>query len=219
MAANCVIDISHNNVPPGIGHLDLTKAVADGVTAVFIKASQGAQWNDPLFHEHVPKAVEASLLIGAYHFGTGVDAAAQVAHFQQVIASAGVPVVPALDLEYNPAPGATQMTVELAEQFIQAWIDQTGKPPVLYAGGDLRTALKGVANPTLAQCPLWLADYRSEPHLLTGWDAWTFWQYTADNHIPGIGGIGKVDRSYFNGEATDCAAWWAENLWTPTVLP
>ena len=48
--------------------------------------------------------------------------------------------------------------------------------------------------------PMWVADYGSgSPAMPTGWDLYTFWQYTSSASVAGMDP--GVDQSVFNGDA------------------
>lgn len=59
------IDISHHNK---ITDCDWQYFKDANVKFVFIKASEGASYKDPLRYKHFNKAYDYSLYIGAYHF-------------------------------------------------------------------------------------------------------------------------------------------------------
>jgi lysozyme len=65
---NVVVDISHHN-----GVVDLQKAKANGLVGVIQKATQGESFVDPTFETNRTAAINAGLLFGAYHFGTGAS--------------------------------------------------------------------------------------------------------------------------------------------------
>ena len=65
--SNSIIDLSHHNG----GRLNFAKAKADGIVGVIQKATQGEAYVDPTFSRNKAAVLEAELLFGAYHFGTG----------------------------------------------------------------------------------------------------------------------------------------------------
>lgn len=161
-----------------------------------MKATQGIAWIDPMFHRNMTNAITAGLLVGAYHFGTGDDAALQASHFMSVASSVPLKV---LDFEDNPSGNA--MSAQQANEFMQHIT--SGKFPMLYA--DLSHVIHLAQFQLLTkENPLWIAQYRDEdsPQIPPNtWDKWTLWQYTDSGSVPGVNG--KVDRSYFNGELED----------------
>jgi lysozyme len=78
---NVVMDLSHQNRDP-----DLATAKHDGgILGVIHKATQGVTYIDPTYVDHRHSAVEADLLWGAYHFGTGSDGILQAEHFLEIV--------------------------------------------------------------------------------------------------------------------------------------
>ncbi len=67
--SNTIIDLSHHN-----GDVDLGRAKAAGILGVIQKATQGTGYKDPTFDANREQAIQAGLLFGAYHFGTGDEA-------------------------------------------------------------------------------------------------------------------------------------------------
>src|SRR5260370_5799614 len=74
--SNTITDLSHHN-----GDVDLGRAKAAGILGVIQKATQGTGYKDPTFDANREQAIQAGLLFGAYHFGTGDDGVAQAEHF------------------------------------------------------------------------------------------------------------------------------------------
>ena len=77
---NAVIDLSHHN-----GNPDFKKIAADGIVGVIHKATQGTKNVDPTYAARRKPALDAGLLWGAYHFGTGSDGLMQAEHFLDVV--------------------------------------------------------------------------------------------------------------------------------------
>jgi lysozyme len=187
-----IVDISHNN-----GSQDFGKLIVDGIQVAIIKATEGLHFDDPLYTVNYKAATAAGMpCLASYHFGNGNDGAAQATHFLNVVE---YPSVLVLDFEANPS----QMTVDQAEDFVLAVKARTGIAPVLYADHGHLELLEPSA--IMAQCPVWLADYRTTPHMSIVWSVWTMWQYTDRSVLEGK----KFDRSRFNNdEYGDLAAWW-----------
>lgn len=200
-----VIDVSHFNGAPV-----WTRVHAAGILGVIHKATQGTTWVDPTFVAARITAPAAGLLWGAYHFGTGnADGDAQARFFLDKV-KPDASTLCAIDFEPNLS--GSQMSLDQ----LCAWIDTvrkaTGRAPVVYGGLSLLFPDIGRGGfPTLAACPLWVAQYTSaaEPSAIPTqvWTTWTLWQYTDGGRVDGIDG--KVDRSRFNGTAEDLTRWWS----------
>src|SRR5215212_1051923 len=186
---NAVIDISHYNRDP-----DFTAARQGGIVGVIHKATQGADGVDPTYAANHAQAQAAGLMWGAYHFATGDDPQAQAQHFLAVT-GADPGTLLALDLEHNPT--GSSMSLDQARTFVTAVQQATGRYPGLYGGSYLKELLGGNADPILAQCWFWLAEYGPVPHLPEGWPTWTLWQYTDGAFGPEpheVAGVGRCDR-------------------------
>jgi lysozyme len=200
----CVIDISHHNGKS----LDFRLARADGIRGVIHKASQGIGARDPMYGSNRKEALEAGLMWGAYHFGTGSDAVRQADEFLAAVGDRDN-VLMALDLEPNPA--GSSMDLDGARTFVTRIHAQTGRWPGLYSGVALKQLLGRRKDPVLANCWLWLAQYGSKAVVPPNWPTWTLWQYT-DGAIGGdpksVRGIGPCDRSRFNGSDGNLRKLW-----------
>lgn len=88
-----------------------------------------------------------------------------------------------------------------ASAFVTHVQQAIGNWPGLYGGRYLKELLGASADPVLANCWLWLAQYGPTPVLPPAWTDWTMWQYTdgavgPDPHA--IPGFGQCDRDKFN---------------------
>lgn len=196
---NNVIDLSHHN-----RILDLDAVKRDGIAAIIHKASQGVTMVDPKYKDREKRCRDKEIMWGAYHFGTGnTDAIDQAEHFLEV---AGNTKLLVLDLE--PNPHGQSMSLTQAENFISTIYKHTSRWPGVYVGyyhiQDLMAKSNRKSSPILANCWLWIPQYRKTLMLPTPkiWATWTMWQYTdgADGEAPhSVNGIGHCDRNKFNG--------------------
>jgi lysozyme len=204
---NAVIYLSHYNRDP-----DLAAAKQDGIVGLIHKATQGADETDPTYAQSRAQARAAGLMWGAYHFATGDDPQAQASHFLSV-AAADPGTLLALDFEHNPV--GSSMSLDQARVFVTAVAQATGRYPGLYGGSYLRELLGGSADPVLAQCWFWLAEYGPEPHVPAGWPTWTLWQYTDGAYGPQpyeVAGVGRCDRDMFNCDEAQLQALWGARV-------
>lgn len=206
---NTVVDLSHHNA-----NVDFAAAKADGVLGVIYKATQGSGYTDPTYDERRGLAVAQDLHWGAYHFGTAQDVPTQVAHFLDKAAPDASTLL-VLDWEENTIASQGTMSLDQAKQFVQGVKDKVGRYPVLYGGSLIKQSVAAGGDPVLRQCPLWLAQYSSDPSLPAGWATYALWQYTDGQHGPephSVNGIGPCDRDVFKGTAAELAAFWKSAL-------
>ena len=172
------IDVYH-----GDGIVDWHKVKAAGYTWCYIKASQGKAYVDPMFDSNWKSAKEAGLKRGAYHYYVAADGPEQAKKFLSVIGNDHGELPPALDWEHHDD---TSLHAEVAGG--QAWLlaveASIGVRPIIYSGyyyiGDLD-------NPAwMSAYGLWLADYRSSPHIPAPFNSYVYWQYSESETVPGV---------------------------------
>lgn len=198
--SDVVVDISHYQTVSQ----NFSITAAGGIAAVILKATQGTGFIDPTFLPRVAEARAAGLLVGAYHFLDGSNPAQQVANFLTIAKSEGGVDWLAVDWEPYPSSQASVIGAAQAVASIQA---ATGSWPILYT---IRYMLSA-PNTTLSRCPLWLAEYGSNPVCPLGWTEWNLWQHTdgqIGSGVVPVPGIGPCDRSRFAGTIVQLGQWW-----------
>lgn len=203
---DAVIDISHFQGTP-----DFAKVRAAGIAGVVHKATQGLSGVDSTFAAAKSNALAAGLLFGAYHFGTGSGSGADQAAWFLSIVKPDASTLCVIDFEPNPSTSGTTMTLPQLLDWITTVQASTGRWPVVYGGKSLLFGAVGSQpNATLAQCPLWVAQYTSaaQPSGIPSqiWPDWTLWQYTENGTVDGI--TTPVDRDRFNGTEDELRKWW-----------
>jgi GH25 family lysozyme M1 (1,4-beta-N-acetylmuramidase) len=201
---NVVVDLSHHNIDPDLALARDTDCIA----GVIHKATQGLTYADPTFGKRRAKALDADLLWGAYHFGTGSDGVQQAEYFLRTVQPTDETLL-TLDFEANPQ--GPSMTLEEARAFVTHVHDATGRWPGLYSGHYLKQLLGTASDPVLANCWLWLSQYGPTAVVPPNWPTWTMWQYTDGGAGPephSVAGIGRCDRDKFNGSAASLRRLW-----------
>lgn len=203
---NAVIDISHHNGT----RLDFADAKTDGLIAVIHKATQGQSGRDPHYARNRAAAIDAGLLWGAYHFGTGSDGVKQAENFLSVV---GEEEGTLLILDFEPNPAGPSMSLIEARAFTTHVEAVKGRWPGLYSGHYIKQLLGSRTDPVLAKSWFWLAQYGPTPVVPANWPRWTLWQYTDGANGPephSVDGIGRCDRDKFNGSADQLRRFWTE---------
>ena len=192
-----IIDLSHWQAP-----VDFGAVRTGGIVAVILKATQGSGWIDNTFVARSMAALNAGLLVGAYHFADATNPSDQANLFLSV---AGMLPVLAIDIEPNGLGDTVSVTqaAEIAARVAMA----KGRAPLVYIGRYGPSGIGvGLPNSVLSNCPLWLPEYGDTPVSPLDWNAPLLWQYTDSGAVAGIGS--PCDRSRFAGTPTELKAWW-----------
>ncbi|MEJ3717129.1 GH25 family lysozyme [Paenibacillus polymyxa] len=209
------IDVSHHQ-----GIIDFKKVAADGISFVFIKATQGKSFRSKTFLKFVKDANAAGLMIGAYHYvddsATTPEMARQEAvNFVSAIKDAGgvstFDLPPVMDYESNKSNLSKTEITAVAKAFLQEVERLTGVRPIVYTYPSFIGNFSGLSG-----YPLWIARYHATkaPSDASGWSRWDFWQYsdgqyggTLPNGKMRVNGVaGPVDLNEYNGSADELRA-------------
>lgn len=191
------IDVSHWQ-----GEINWNAVAADGVAFAFIKATERDNFVDSRFSENWAGARAAGVLRGAYHFfRPAVDAQAQAEHFAQTVGTLeDDDLPPVLDLETRDGVSNDRI-IKAARAWLRSVESAMSRKPIIYTGPFFWNShlLTGGQPPAWSRNhSLWVANYEvSQPILPTGFDTWTFWQFTDKGRVGGIDG--NVDINWFNG--------------------
>lgn len=214
------IDVSHHN-----GNIDFKLVAADGISFVFIKATQGKSFRSTKFLQFVRDAKAAGLLIGAYHYvddsaGSVEAAKAEAQNFYKAIQDAGgigtFDLPPVMDYESNKNGHSKATITAVAKTFLEEIHKLTGVKPLVYTYPAFIGNFKG-----LSSYPLWIARYSTQtPADASGWTRWDFWQYSdgaAGGYLPRgnrkVDGIsGSVDLNEFDGTIADLKARYSKTV-------
>jgi len=211
---DAVIDLSaHNPV------YDFRLVRASGILGVIHKASEGDFYADPLCAERRSQAEAAGLLWGTYHFGKGDSSGAQQAAFFLDSTRPTQRTLLALDLELNEGDPSNSMTLDQAEEFVQAVASATDRLPLVYLHPNwANRSLRISADSIIARCGLWVVDYRASPEIPLAWatKGWQLWQYASGDYAGRrtrgrnriIQGVGPCDRNLFSGDTTALYRFW-----------
>jgi len=209
-------DLSHWDPLAGSNTaVDFAMARAYGITKIGLKATQGDGDADPTFQARRAAAIATGVGVCAYAFlDATTPARAQAAWLLQTTGALdGIEL--AIDVESNAGGADGSVTIPLAADAAQAIADRVGFLPIYYGtrfGPDGQGS--GLPNATLAQCPLWLAEWGDLPICPAGWARWTIWQSTdgqsGRDAVP-VPGLGMVDRSYIAaGSLAEIDSWWGK---------
>jgi lysozyme len=197
------------------GLVDWNKVKAAGVSFAILKATEGVDFVDKMFAQHVAGARAAGMPFGAYHYlhvrkGRPQDADKQAEQFCDIYLKSGCTLLPALDCEETGNKGCTFDEWLIAIRMWVAHVEKRlGIKPVIYTYPGFWSGLGPAAwkADDLAECKLWIAHYTPAPHpsVPKPWTGWFMWQYAADAGVIGRvdGVVGNVDRSKCLGSLED----------------
>ncbi|MDM5278784.1 glycoside hydrolase family 25 protein [Paenibacillus silvae] len=214
------IDVSHHN-----GNIDFKKVAADGISFVFVKATQGKSFRSAKFLQFVKDAKAAGLLVGAYHYvddsaGSVEAAKAEAQNFYRAIQDAGgigvFDLPPVMDYESNKNGYSKPTITAVAKTFLEEIQRLTGVKPLVYTYPAFIGNFSGLSG-----YPLWIARYSNQtPADASGWTRWDFWQYSdgaAGGFLPRgnrkVDGIsGAVDLNEFDGTLAQLRAKYSKTV-------
>jgi lysozyme len=182
------IDLSHHNGEVNWGKLS--------TGFVYLKATEGEGFTDHKFADNWAGAQSRTIPVGAYHFfDPAQDAGIQAEHFCKVLDSVkGKRLPPVLDIEKT---GGVAQALILTK--VRKWLDivekHTGQKPMIYTGSAFAKQIR--LGKAFKDHPLWIAHYRVEKPPISGWTAWTIWQYNDQGKVAGV--PGHVDMNWYNG--------------------
>ncbi len=190
------IDISHHQ-----GQIDWGKLTQEDITFVFIKATEGGDFQDSAFRRNWSSSGKVGLMRGAYHFFTFCKGGKeQAANFIQNVPKEPLMLPPVIDFEYAGNCKARLKKEALVEELREYIIEieaAYNKPPILYV---TYKSYKDYLQGQVDDYRLWIRDIWGEPEFENG-RSWTFWQYAARGRLHGI--EGPVDLNVFNGSMNE----------------
>lgn len=194
------LDISsHNGLP------DFDSVASAGVEFVFLKASEGENFRDPIFIRNYAAARGAGIAVGPYHFFRfDCDGRAQAENFLEATRDCRFELPYAIDVEEsgNPPSFSTALVASRLEAMV-ATMRGAGVDVIIYTNknGFARFLRQSFAasqdNPAL-----WICSFTTPP---IAHEPWLFWQHSHISRVPGI--VGNVDMNTFNGDSILWAEW------------
>lgn len=167
---------------------------------VFIKATEGGDYQDPMFVENWKNAHQTKLIVGAYHYFRNCKSGEEQAkNYIATVPLNSNSLPPVIDLEFQwncPLVTADQLQKEI--QAMAMYLESYyGKRPILYTTPNY---YKHYIVGYLSKYPIWFQDFKQKPSH-TDPRPWLFWQYSQKGKISGIQGI--VDFNLFRGTLTE----------------
>lgn len=179
------IDVSNYNP-----NINWNNVINSGFSLVYIKATEGTTFVDPLLNNHYVGALNVGMKIGFYHFLSSKSAPeTQAENFYNNIKDKRSDLKPCLDIEI------TGIDInDFTRRFIRKFSSLTDMPIIIYASSYY--ARDNIANDIKQAYPLWVANYGINPWQLkinTGFSSIIGHQYTDKGNFPGINGVFDLD--------------------------
>lgn len=180
-----------------------------GVSFVYVKATEGGDILDPMFHKHRRAASDAGIRHGAYHYFYFCRPAAEQARWfiRNVPREPGA-LPPVLDMEWNhrsrtctKRPDGGTVRAE-ARKFLDILERHYGRRPIIYTTPDFYRET-GIGR--LSGTEFWLRSVAGHPSEIYPGQPWVLWQYSGTGLVPGI--TGAVDLNVFRGSPAAWQAW------------
>ncbi|KUI97222.1 glycoside hydrolase family 25 protein [Vibrio sp. MEBiC08052] len=184
------IDVSHDQ-----GQVVWRDVIASGIDFVYLKASDGMTFLDPMFAANMQALMPHPILVGAYHFfEAGDDPHRQLHNFLRATQGHPLTLAPMVDVEVSRGVKPKVLQARL-RQFLKGVEKATGCIPVIYSYGDFWQAYIGRS---FNDYPFWLADYSAEISRPTGLQHIQLWQHSERGRLPGIRGAVDLDKALDN---------------------
>ena len=161
---------------------------------VYIKATEGSDYTDPLYRENIRNARKHGFKVGSYHFlSTKSSVTRQFQNFITVAKREEQDLLPVIDVE-RITPWSSQQLRDSLKVFADLLEDYYGCKPLIYTSEKFFTKHLGRA---FADYPLFIAKYSSsQPNI--GYK-WIMWQFADNGLFKAVkGNYGEVDLSRFN---------------------
>lgn len=182
------IDISNHNE-----NIDFNRVKADGVEFIYIKATEGTTYQDPLLNQHYSGALNKGFKLGFYHYlVASSEPETQAENFYNQIKDKQNDLKPCLDIETN---GYNVM--DYALRFIARFNKLSNMELCIYASPYF---INDNLDSRLGGYSLWVAHYGvNQPMANLIWgDGYSGHQYTDTGRVDGING--NVDMNNFTDD-------------------
>lgn len=175
------IDISHRQ-----GKIDWLEVKNDSLSPkfVYVKASEGTTWVDPMFAENVNGAGSAGLHVGAYHFfRMSSSPKTQFETFRRQLGKVSYDLVPVIDVETYDGKTSTELKKSVGE-FVAMFVKEYGYYPMIY-GPEI--AVDYMCPKDIVDSCMWfIGKPGNRPPRLSGGRRHAIWQYDSTGRVSGI---------------------------------
>ncbi len=192
------IDVSHHNNTIKWDQVKYIFGSHDTLSFVFIKATEGGNHVDTLFHTNWENSKKSNLLRGAYHyFKPNIPAEQQTLWFIKNVTLLPGDLPPVIDVEESRFAWRYSLDQEVLSmvKYLEAYYQVK---PIIYTSHNFYEIY--FSGEEFANYPFWIARYTYH-HRLSTLDFWEFWQHSETGTVTGI--KGAVDVNVFAGTISD----------------
>ena len=180
------IDISNCN-----GSVNLNLAKQSGISAVYIKATEGVDFKDSRYVENANKAIQAGLPFGFYHYmSEKTNPLKQAVDFFNAIKGFKYNLIPVLDIEINNYRRSSTQVSDRVMQFLNKFKELSGLDCIIYTGAYFG---RDTLDSRVKKYKGWIAHYGVNKPMETGFNV-VGHQYSETGRIPGIAGNCDVNN-------------------------
>jgi len=181
--------------------IDMNELKEQNIQFIYIKATEGSDFQDDRFAENWEKAKKAQLLSGAYHFFSfDSQGRTQAENFIKTVGpDLKGRLLPAVDVEYygdkEQNPPAKADVVKELKTYLEILEHEYGVKPLIYTGSDIyEKYLKGEFD----EYKKWMSSLYT-PLSWNYKDDWYIWQYLNRGELEGYSGGEKyIDLNILN---------------------
>lgn len=189
------------------GEVDWNRIKDQGISFVFIKATEGSKSKDDYFDKNFGKLKNMDMLLGVYHFFSfeteGEEQAQNYINTVGYIENDDSIFIPIIDVEYYSYYEKAKPYKEWIIEELQTMLDDLEntyriKPMIYTTMGFYDDYING----NFSDYDIWIRDIVTKPNLENR--DWRFWQYTGKGRLDGYSGQEKfIDLNVFNGTKED----------------
>lgn len=182
------IDVSHHQ-----GQINWSKVPK--VQFVYIKATEGATYLDPMYKQNIKGARKNGQKVGSYHyFRTTSSVNEQFANFKKHIVKSEQDLIPMVDVEECKNWTKSQFQDSLTK-FCNLIKQHYGKLPMIYS---VNSFYNGYCAPKFNNHYLMIGKFSNKRPIIFGLGHYTIWQYTEHATLTGISK--EVDFDIFHSD-------------------
>lgn len=187
------IDVSHHN-----GKINWKQM--PNVEFVYIKATEGATYIDPMFQHNLKGARASKLRVGAYHyFRTSSSVLSQFKNYRKHVKKDDIDIIPMVDVE-ECKQWSTKQFQDSLMRFIELVKLHYGEAPMIYS---VNTFYNKYCAPKFNNYHLMIGRYGNDKPFIKGEGTYTIWQKSQTGKIKGFGKNVDIDVFHPNYTIND----------------